>query len=343
MRSTILLAVLTASLSHPCSAQESDTHINLGMRIQLRNTVLISHENQVENQFQIRRARINLNGSILDVNNQFKIQVGLSPSDLGLVGGVPTISPLMDYYLNFTHLRDMSLMIGQYKIPFSRERILSSGSTFLIDRSILSGNLDISRDVGATLHSQNFLGLNMMRYYLGIYTGLGRDGYVTRDIVLINPLMIIRIEAHPLGIVNSYDQVDMSLRRNPRIVIGTAYAYISDTHRLTLDMSVHCDGFSLEAATILRWQERIEEIDVGYYAQIGLLIPSISELGIAIRFSHITQFQAMGVQNEFEIATGINYFFEEHNLKLQVDWVEQWRREIEVGDHQIRLQLQVIM
>lgn len=340
MKISVAISFLFCTLL--ASAVEAQEHeIDLGIRVQLRDSLSVLEAGDIENQVQLRRARISLDGHVFDPGNEFKIQLGLSPSDLGLRDGVITRTPLLDYYLDFTHLRNVSVMIGQYKVPFSRERIMSSGDLALVDRSLSARTLDITRDIGLTLHSQDLFDQRLMRYYLGIYSGLGRDGFLSQEISEANPLFIARFELHPFGLFNSYDQLDFSRSDNARAAFGFGYAVTGQTHRVTLDGVLHIEGVSFEAASIARINQETQEVDFGYYLQLGLLIPETEHFGLAVRYGQLSPLEGGAVEERREFGGSISYYFEEHKMKLQLDVINYWQQDFTISDQQIRLQLQV--
>ena len=64
-------------------------------------------------------------------------------------------SPLLSYYLEFDYLRDLTVRVGQYKIPFSRQRVISSGNQQMVDRSIANGEFNLDRDIGIDIMRYN--------------------------------------------------------------------------------------------------------------------------------------------------------------------------------------------
>lgn len=338
---TLLSALLGALWAPAASAQ--DHQVNLDIRVQFRNTLTAVEDGTVENQFQIRRARINVEGYAFDPHNEFSIQLGLSPRDLGLRDGAVTYTPLLDYYLNLTHLSDFSVMIGQYKVPFSRERIMSSGDLALVDRSLSASTLDIERDVGITFHSQDLLGENCLRYYLGVYSGLGRDGFLSQDVTEMSPLIITRMEFHPTGLFNNNDQLDFDRHRPGRVAFGFGYALTGQTHRGTLDAVFQMQGVSVEAAAIARTDLSTNDSELGYYLQIGAVVPGVDFAGGALRFGQVLPVEGAGIAERYELGGALSYYFERHKMKLQADLVHYWLGDFTVGEQQFRVQLQVGM
>ncbi|MEM1031420.1 MAG: hypothetical protein AAGN82_13815 [Myxococcota bacterium] len=136
-------------------------------------------------------------------------------------------------YLELDHLRDLTLRAGQYKIPYSRQRVISSGKQQLVDRSLANGEFNQDRDIGLDLRSYDLFGLDgRLRYYAGVYMGEGRDfgsGNATADFALH---YLGRLEVLPLGDFADYREADLERHPNPKLSLGAAYAYLDDAQRL---------------------------------------------------------------------------------------------------------------
>ena len=73
---------------------------------------------------------------LLALDRTFVIdELAQSPSDVQLSDGRARRSPLFDAYLEFTQLRDASLRVGQYRVPFSRQRVMPFGNLAMVDRA----------------------------------------------------------------------------------------------------------------------------------------------------------------------------------------------------------------
>ena len=227
-------------------------------------------------QIQIRRARLQLSGYTFSPNVRFKLEIALSPADVGIsdsqVDGVPTRSPLLDFYVDFRHLRDLQVRVGQYKVPSNRQRVISSGNLQLVDRSILNAEMTLDRDVGFDLRSADFLGLGKLRYYAGVYMGRGRGARGYDDFGL---MYLGRVEVLPFGLFDDYVEGDFD-RTGPRLSLGAGYVHVdrarrnrgilgdvpvdggtTDTHHLFVDAHFKARGFSLLAEWSWRSGARI--------------------------------------------------------------------------------------
>lgn len=333
----------------------------------------------LENGFQIRRARLVFAGHLFGKKNTYKLEIAVSPKDIGLDNGDGTISksPLLDFYVNFKLLRDLELRIGQYKVPYSRQRVVSSGNQQFVDRTIANGEFTLDRDLGFDIRSKNLGGLDLFRYYAGIWIGEGHSSYEMGD---FGNMYIARFEVMPMGTFDDYKESDHKRLKKARLSIGAAYAFVdegkgnrgitgstpadggtTDTHNVTADVAFREAGFSLDGAFFWRQGRRNVPADddraiddngmfvavedprdgVGYYAQAGLLVPNTG-LEFAARFGGIgPAASGTSLSASHELGGAVSYYLARHNLKLQADYFRLWGdEELSEGSGRFRVQLQ---
>ena len=151
--------------------------INLSGRIQLLGELGLPGDPAEANDlsFSVRRARLKFKSHLFGSDTRLVMELAFSNRDRGVRNGTATYSPVLDYYLELRHLRDFNIRVGQFKIPFSRERVISSSRLQMVDRSIVNKELTIDRDTGLTVSSRDLGGLGMLRYHAGVFLGEGRD------------------------------------------------------------------------------------------------------------------------------------------------------------------------
>lgn len=208
------------------TSADGDNQLGLGVRVQFLSTIQHTTEETLQG-IQVRRARLSASGHIASPDLKFKLEVALSPRDVNTRDGVPQTSPLFDFFIDLQHLRDLNLRIGQYKVPFDRQRIISSSKLQFVDRAITDAEFTLERDIGLDLHSDDLLGLNLFRYYLGIYPGEGRNNFDLGDFGLF---YLARAEVLPFGLFDDYSEGDFE-RTGLRLSLGAAYALLDDAPR----------------------------------------------------------------------------------------------------------------
>ena len=358
-----------------------DERFKLATRVRAQFLYTLTHggvERDTSHGLQLRRGRIQFGGNMFGKNNRFKLELGLSPRDMGFSDGTARFTPVLDYYFDFTQLRDLSVRVGQSKIPYSRQRVISSGNLQLVDRTAANAEFNLDRDIGVDVRSKDFLGLDRLRYYAGVYFGDGRDRVGTEDFTM---LYLARVEVLPFGSFKDYTEADLERMERPGLSIGAAYAFhddaagirgarsgaptdggTSDTHNVTADLVFKYRGLSVQGDFFFREGRRnfgdaeVEQPDgsmapapqetmrrgIGWSGTTGYLLPRTT-LELAARYGQVlpTRRQSSLTRTD-EVGGGASYYFAGHPLKLQLDYFARFADgTVRDPTHDVRLQLQV--
>lgn len=342
----------------------------------------------------IRRARIVFGGHMWGEKTQYKVELAIAPADLGMTHVSGTDNPpitnrdnyvsrslLLDWYMQFNQIRDLNFRIGQYKVPFSRDRVVSSGDLQFVDRTLLNQEFNLDRDIGFDFRSKDLFGLgNKVRYYLGVYNGDGHSEYELRDFGL---MYLGRLEFLPLGKYDDYSQSDLGRTPKPGLSVGVAYARVensaatlgilgrrpndggtTDFDNVTADVNFKYRGLALESSFFWRRGERLRGDRVGTDGmpvptegprdgwgagmQAGYVLPN-TDFEFAVRYSAVRATgKGTALRDANETGLALNYFFARHPYKLQADWIRQWGEGVRGGgdafadgEDRLRVQLQV--
>jgi hypothetical protein len=116
-----------------------------------------------EQHFAIQRARIKLKGQNKSKSTRFLMEVGLGKGSMALT----------DFYVVYASKKGiLNLKLGQYKKPFSRHQINSSGRLALVDRDITDKVLPGCRDIGLSM-GNGLLSKNAFTWEVGLFNGTG--------------------------------------------------------------------------------------------------------------------------------------------------------------------------
>lgn len=317
---------------------------------------------------QIRRARLQFKGNFYGKANKYKVEFAVSPGDVSQNDGAPpATSILLDWYLDFTQLRDLSLRVGQYKVPFSRQRVVSSGDLEFVDRSIVNAEFSLDRDIGLDLRSEDLFGLDALRYYLGIYAGEGRN---TRGFYDFGMMYVARLELLPMGMFDDYAEADLERLSSPKLSLGVAAAHLSngrfnrgilgsapsdggttDYDTLTADVVFRYAGLSATSEWIFRNGDRdygtegeLEGARDGFggMAQLTYLFPT-TRFQVGARYGFVlAEGDASVLPESDELGGGVSYYFAHHPYKLQADYFRLGAKDDEdtLYTHRVRVQLQ---
>jgi phosphate-selective porin OprO/OprP len=352
------------------SDAEGDTELNIRGRVQVQGAVETNAPDEhgeraaPDVSFLVRRTRLVFQGHVLQRALRYYVQLGTATRDMEPDLLVPT----RDAYVEWLHVRDAHVRAGQMKVPFSRERVVSSSALELVDRSNVNAELSLDRDVGVQLYSKDFLGAGKrLRYYAGVFGGDGRNRTAGRA----GLLWVARVEALPFGDFDDYVEADLVRTAKPKVAIGFATAYNQSTVRsqstlgttfttgtvdykhASADIMAKWHGVSLQAEALYRKADPAlvgEAVDakgkpiveharpaLGAFIQLGVLITH--SMDVAARYGEVQPIDGDVVHRDREIGGGLGWFPRGHDLKLQVDYFRLTRDDVDTD--RIRLQTQL--
>ncbi len=345
-------------------SSDGDFALRIGVRAQMLYTA--QHTGDWLQSFQVRRARLKFKGNLFGPHQTFAMELAISPRDIALTDTGALRSPMLDWSFGFTHLRDLSFRVGQHKVNYSRERVISSGALQFVDRAIGNGEFTLDRDIGLNLYSKDFLGLGLLRYYAGLYIGEGHSTFALSDHGL---MYLARIEVLPLGLFDDYTQADTGDTKDFKLSIGLGYGFVdeakgnrgilgappsdggtTDYHNVTADLLIKYAGVFFQGEFYARQGERnpgdagpFEEARNGWggTAQLGYRLPDTG-LEFAGRFSAVQPWNDSSLQATRSTGGAISYYFYAHAYKLQADFNHRWQPG---GDSRqmLRVQLQLML
>lgn len=342
--------------------------LNLRGRVQLQAISLIPTEGSTavrQNAIYARRARLALKGE-LPYDLSFTLQLAFA--NLDMESDAPNV--LRDFYVEWKRLRDASVRVGQTKVPFGVQRVVSSSSLQMVDRSVVTGELNLDRDVGLIVFSDDLFGLDgRLRYAAGVFGGDGRNRIGTN----VGLLYSARVRFSPFGKFDDKFEGDPDRDHHVRFAIGGSVARNVQTNRprgttgtpfqvstfdythAGADLHFKWNGLSLLSEFFWRQADSesgsgvVKGVTVteysrsawGWYAQGGAYV--LPWLELTARYGDYRPIQPTdpNLHRTREIGGGVNFMIEKHNLKLQTDyfWLDNGLGGN--GRHQIRLQAQV--
>ncbi len=334
---------------------------------------LAFEEGKASQGLELRRARVVLSGHAFGKDNRLFLQLGLSPADLQVGTAGVRRSPLFDAYLEFTQLRDLSLRVGQYRVPFSRQRVMAFANLALVDRAPVNFEFNLDRDIGFHLFSPDFLGLGLLRYQLGAFLGEGRDARTGQDFGL---LYVARIEALPLGTFDDYSEVDLERSAQPRISLGIGYAFLdrakgnrgilgpaptdggtTDFHHLTADALFKQRGVTVlveahyrngrrafgsttltDAAGMSTLAPREAARDgYGWFVQVGSVLGTLP-LDAVARYGQVRGVGSSSLQAADDLGTGLAWSPGVRRFRVQADYSRRFTLgDFRAGVDEVRL------
>lgn len=312
----------------------------------------------------VRRARVVLQHVSKPLQLESKLELAISPRDLGFSGGVPHNTPALSWSVEWERLRDLHVRIGQFKIGYSRQRVISSGDLQLVDRTLVQSEFNLDRDIGVELYSHDLGGLDRMRYVIGVYNGEGRDVTGLSD---SPPLALARFEWLPMGSFDDYKEADIKRTPTPKVSIGVAGAYMPEAARdrgvlgsvptdggttdqtmMTADLHAKWRGLSLSLEGHKRDGKRnpgdkgaVQAARSGWgaVATLGWMLPIEGDFEACARFGVIRGAAGGSLPDLREAGAGLSWYLNGHGNKLQADVISL--DQAGTSELRARLQLQV--
>lgn len=332
---------------HKIVAQDSSFGLSFEARIQSLYVGVRNQETHMySDQMLIRRSRLKFKGFAYDPRLTYKFELALSNRDTRS-GIIPqssnTANIVLDAVIKYNFYKKWSIWFGQTKLPGNIERVISSASLQLVDRSYLNSRYNIDRDAGVQLryNSEHF------RFSSAITSGEGRNmttnnagGYDYTN----------RVEWLPFGQFASsgdYKGADLKRENDLKVMLGFTYDYNDKASRergqlgsflseqrsletIFLDAHIKYRGFS----TMLEYADKkavdgfvitddngnyVESfyVGTGFNAQAGYLFKNNFE--VAGRYTDVNPIKETLKNRNKQYTIGLSKYFVGHKLKMQSD------------------------
>ncbi len=282
---------------------------------------------------------------------------------------------LLDLRFTFQAADELRFRVGQWKVPYNRERVDSSGKQQFAERSIVTPWFTLDRQQGAAVFGRLWKGTPADSWYnIGVNSGTGRGGTGPIE----QPMVLGRWQWNFLGRDLPFSQCDIGYRERPAGSIAVAGAgwqgpYTSfstkgasglpgspvggrDTYKVRqhmIETAFQYGGFSWQQEYHWKTIDNTETGAVtdleGWYAQAGYFFHALIEkfpkpLEIAFRVAEVDPNIFSDVDTEKEATLVFNWFSSGHRNKLTLDLSRLHDENEQVGrrwENRIRLQWDV--
>jgi hypothetical protein len=291
--------------------------------------------------FGVNRARIKIGGHAFTPRLTYFFEYELAAN------------ALLDFRGQYAITPGLNLKVGQWKVHYNRERVISSGQQQMFDRSIINPIFTLDRQQGLSLFGRlDGGGLADVSWWAGVFTGTGRAGPSNDD---HHPMLMGRAQWNLAGEVLGFSGSDLELHQRPAALVALAVATNRSPYtRFSQAGGGELPGFDpgepgqyrvnqwmAETAFKYRgvaWQQEFhwKRIDdtvagesatlVGNYAQLGILLggvwPSLPrQLEVALRHSFYDPDVDAASDIQQEVSFTTNWFFHGHLNKLSGELV----------------------
>lgn len=274
--------------------------------------------------FRIRRAKTKFEGWFYNKNLTYELQ--LNWPDLS---GSPASRALEDAWIGWDPSKTKAFQIkfGQFKVPFGRQELTSSGSQQFVDRTDVSNRYARGRETGVQLWGEVAKG--KLEWRVGAFNGNGRSQSANDNgKYQYNARVQFAPNGDPKLSEGDFESKDTPLwavavafESNDR-TSATSNVDVKDTI-LAGDLSFKYKGFAVAGEYFNRRgtpETGSKFKDKGWYAQAGYLFSPKRQWEIAFRYGQIDPTDLKSGDDRTEIGGALSYYYNKHNLKVQADW-----------------------
>ncbi len=305
-------------------------------------------DTQTKGSFRNRRVKTKFEGWIYNKALTYDLQLNWAD----------TSSSLEDADLNFDFTKGkkaIQIKGGQFKVPFGRQELTSSGSQQFVDRSIVSAEFEKGRDQGVQLWGQTPKGT--IEWRGGVFNGNGRNTQVNDN---SHYQFDARVTWQPLGDVK-YSESDFESTTKPLVAIAAQFETNDNHDRIDATDQVNRTVyggdivFKFKGVSVFgEYFHRVNEPELseefrtdGYAGQIGVFIFR-RFVELAVRYATVRGKDSPAVivpardNDRTERGAALNWFMNKHSLKLQADYRRIENEALDVTNDEYRLQMQFI-
>jgi hypothetical protein len=296
--------------------------------------------------FRLRRMKMKFDGWVYSQDLTYELQINFADS----------ANVLEDANVNYDFTKGKKLFMikaGQYKVPFGRQELTSSGSQQFVDRSAVSNTFARGRDIGVQLWGTPNGGV--LDWRVGVFNGGGRT--ISRndnDDLQLNARLQWAPFGDPKYSEGDFDSTDKPLfavaaqyeaNEFPIAAAGAVPAHADDRTIVGGDAVFKFKGFSVFGEFFDREHDRTagqsDFDDEGYNVQAGyFVIPKKFE--VALRFAEFDPNSDRDDDVRSENGVALSWYWNKHSHKLQADYREIEDEARNAKDKEIRLQYQLI-
>jgi phosphate-selective porin OprO/OprP len=328
------------------SIETKSGKLDISNRVQIRFTQELPDQGDDVGSFRIRRAKTKFEGWVYTKDLTYELQLNWPD----------TANPLEDAVINYDFTKgkkSFMLKAGQFKVPFGRQELTSSGSQQFVDRALASNRFARGRDIGVQLWGTPLA--SKIDWRVGLFNGNGRttsrndnDEYQMNARLTFQPFGDVKYSE---GDFESTDRPLFAIAGNyetnerPTAAAGTTPAFSTEKEIVGADAVFKLKGFSLYGEWFDAANDRNAGLsdfdDSGFIAQAGyFVVPQKAEL--ALRWAQIDPNNDRDDDEQEERGVAFGYFFNKHAHKLQADYRQVENVATDVTNDEFRLQYQII-
>jgi phosphate-selective porin len=288
--------------------------------------------------FAVRRARLKVGGHAFEPWLKYYFEYELANT------------ALLNFEAKVEKLKALSLHVGQWKVEYNRERLISSGRQQTADRSILTYPFTIDRQQGVSLYGRlRGGGAADFSYWAGVFSGNGRGERGDDEV----PMWTGRLQWNAFGRPVPFHGSDLERTEDPALIVALAgatnrspYTRFSQAgggqlpdfddgtegqyrvNQAVLETALMWKGISWQQE--LHWKEIDDRVNggttelLGNLVQLGYFFGEIlsfvpPQLELAGRYALYDPDRDAEKDNQQELTFAANWFFHGHLNKLTAE------------------------
>jgi phosphate-selective porin OprO/OprP len=284
----------------------------------------------------LRRARVNLSGRFLE---EFNVR-----AELELAGSLANTTgfraQLTDAYLNWNRFDSANVRVGQFKTPFGFEQLYPDPRLYTAERTLVSDRLTPGRQIGVQLGGELFD--ERFNYSAGLFNGSGtnqnfndNDRFMTVGRLSVVPLTgrFLENQARWTVGVNGFRTTDSNITLPAEFGFDSTPAspakdniFAGRRRAIGYDTQVEIGPFELWAEYLRGTFEAGNRVPVSRFHSDGWSVQAsyyvlFDKLQLVERLEVFDPGNLGNVAGTRSLVTGLNWYFKQHDLKLQVDWM----------------------
>lgn len=307
-------------------------------RMQLRFTDLQREGGANVPSFRVRRLKTKLNGWVYRKSLRYELQLNWADA-----------KPLEDANVSYDLSQGKNLLVikaGQFKVPFGRQELTSSGNQEFVDRSIVSTTFARGRDIGVQVSGLSWDG--KIDWRVGAFNGAGRNAIANDNSHL---QVDARVTWQPFGPVG-FSEGDLNVSSEPKLALAAQFESNDRRRTPTSEKQITWGG---DAVLLWRGCFLFAEFFHGRRDPVGM--PSYDSKGVALqggytfvpsrwevaaRYAVVNPSDRRKHDLRTEKGLALNYFIRQHGHKLQADLRQLEDERLQEQSWEFRLQYQLV-
>jgi phosphate-selective porin OprO/OprP len=287
--------------------------------------------------FRVRRAKFKLEGWFYRPELEYEVQLNWPD-----VTGTPASRFLEDANIDWdvSKKKTFRVRFGQFKAPYGRQQITSSGAQQFVDRAITDERYNPGRETGLALWGT--LGATKLDWRVMVSNGNGRSQSANDN---SRYLYSARVQWQAMGATRMnqwgsgalFTEGDLGEASDKPLLALAANVLNNDRSNATTNVDLKDTQFSFDYtfkyrgfASVAEYHHRSSKPETGAkFKDKGFLIQGsyawkapgpAAFWEVAFRYSKIDPNDLKSGDDREEVGGAVNYYYNKHNLKVQADW-----------------------